>query len=299
MKDEKSSNNYTKVSKAALDKVNPDSSIRKALQKVLIASNTRDISRQECFLLLSKKHDFVTFSLATRNCSVAGGRSVPIQHLKTDDSKLTKDDGYFETYCNREKDPNFQRQCEEYEEDPQAYRKKAHKNYATVSHPKETTLHEYLAFHEKNWHLSNTEHIPVVSPKFLRVPKSNQKQWHELYCRARLLQFKPGATPANLLSAECDTFAKAMKEFIKDDPACPNLLKEEFSEAQVEEKTKSKEDGDDANQDDEEYDENGEDDGEDDDANGNGGGQDNDAMDAVFPDLFPGDNSNTNFLHNF
>ena len=74
MKEEVASNSFTKVAKAAIDSVNPQSETRKALQKVLMAANTRDISRQECFLIMLNQHDFVKFSSTLRYCSLTGGR---------------------------------------------------------------------------------------------------------------------------------------------------------------------------------------------------------------------------------
>ena len=55
MKEEKSSLSYTKAAKVAVDKTNEEVETRKCLQKILISSNTRDVSRQECFLMMSKK----------------------------------------------------------------------------------------------------------------------------------------------------------------------------------------------------------------------------------------------------
>ena len=73
---------------------------------------------------------------------------------------------------------------------------------------------------------AKTEHIPYFTPHFSYVPKASMKEKYADYCRARLLQFKPGSNPDNLLT-DFQTYSEAMDDFVKTSNHCPNLLKEE------------------------------------------------------------------------
>ena len=58
-----------------------------------------------------------------------------------------------------------------------------------------------------------------------------------MYCRARLLQCKPGSNPDNLLDNPNDSEAKfadyqeALEDFCRNSVHCPSLVKEQFHEA--------------------------------------------------------------------
>ena len=67
-------------------------------------------------------------------------------------------------------------------------------------------------------------------------PKSSRKPQFETYCRARLLQFKPGANFDNLLdTADPDIkfadYQEALANFIENSVHCPSLVKEQFNDA--------------------------------------------------------------------
>ena len=187
-KAEKSSLNHQKVAKAAVDDLNSDVPIRKLLQKTIMASKDRDIPRQECHLIMSPDHDYVKMSMPTKYCSLSGNKLVVMDQLADETKKLTRDTSLQEIYWKRESDPNFRTACANYDLNPDTYKSKAHKNYQTVKHPIQTTLHEFVAFHNKDWSMSKIEYVPVFNPKFLRVPKSALKELHQMHCRARLLQ---------------------------------------------------------------------------------------------------------------
>ena len=187
-KAEKSSLSHQKVAKAAVDNLNSDVPMRKLLQKTIMATKDRDIPRQECNLIMSSDHDYVKMSMPTRFCSLTGNKIVAMDQLADETKKLTRDTSIQETYWKRESDINFRTACTHYETDPDGYKSKAHKNYQTVKHPVQTTLHEFVAFHNKDWSMSKVEYIPVFSPKYLQVPKSAMKELHQKHCRARLLQ---------------------------------------------------------------------------------------------------------------
>ena len=187
-KAEKSSLSHQKVAKAAVDNLNSDVPIRKLLQKTIMASKDRDIPRQECHLIMSPDHDYVKMSIPTRYCSLTGNKLVVMDQLADETKKLTRDTSLQEIYWKCESDPNFHTACKDYEKNPDTYKSKAHKNYQTVKDPLQTTLHEFVAFHNKDWSMSKIEYIPVFNPKFLQVPKSALKELHQMHCRARLLQ---------------------------------------------------------------------------------------------------------------
>lgn len=229
MKPEVSSLQHQKVAKAAVSKLNEECSLQSALQKVLMQATKRDVSRQESYLMLSKDHDYVTFSSKIRLCSLTGGKVLQLDK-KVDDAKVTTDDGWQFKYWKRSEDPKFKEAIEAYENDPEGWKKKCHPNYDEPHHPKDVSLHEYMAFFKKDWTLDKSEHIPAFTPHFSYVPRASVKEKYEDYCRARLLQFKPGSNPENLLS-EFETYSQVMDDFIKTSTFCPNLVKEEVEEA--------------------------------------------------------------------
>ena len=101
-----------------------------------------------------------------------------------------------------------------------------------------------------------------------------------MYCRAMLLQFKPGSTPDNLLDDDIDTFNKAMKVFVED-PFCPQFVKSEFKDSQKEGEAIPSEENDNDEVADNEL-------------------SDGEEEENEYPELFPGDISELlNFLQSF
>ena len=135
-----------------------------------------------------------------------------------------------EAYWNRDINEDFLAAVAEYEKDPEAWKAMAHPNYKSPKHPRDVNLHNFVAFFNEKWRLQKTEYVPCFSPRLVKVPRSSNKTYYDIFCRTRLLQLKAGANPKNLLTDDKNTYAKAMEDFYTTEE-CPRLLKEEFEEA--------------------------------------------------------------------
>ena len=190
-----------------------------------MASAGRAISRQECSLQLNNKHGYHKLSLPVKLVSLSGEKSLDLNKLDQPDAKITRTTSMAEAYWKRETDENFLAAVALYEENPIAWKAMAHPNYRSPKHPREVSLHNFVAFFNEKWVLQKREHIPCFSPRLIKVPRSSNKVFYEMFCRTRLLQFKPGATPTNLLSEGQETYAKAMDAFVFGE--CPSLVRED------------------------------------------------------------------------
>ena len=76
--------------------------------------------------------------------------------------------------------------------------------------------------------------IPHITPNFFRPPKkSATPERYLLFLRTRLLEHKPGTTHEEIFNMEVELLESEMMSLMQTD-ACPNLVKEEFSETQTE-----------------------------------------------------------------
>ena len=229
MKEEVSSKDHQKALKAAVATCNDNQPCRKGLQKILLNSTRRDISRQEGMLLLNTDRDYIKMSRPMIPCSLVGNKRLQIKNCDLDE-KMAKDDGWQDKYFARETDENYQKACKEFEDDPDAWRALFPPNYKSPKSPQETSLHQFIAFLSKKWTPKKNECVPFCTPYFQFVPKSAKVERHEAYCRARLLQFKPGANPENLLFG-FENHKDCLEDFVKNDKNCPLFLKEDFEKS--------------------------------------------------------------------
>ena len=226
MKEEVSSTEHQKAMKAAVATINDNLPGRKGFQKILLKSTRRDISRQESMLLLNSDRDYVKMSLIIIPCSLIGNKRLEIKNCGLDE-KMARDDGWQDKYFSRETDPNFKKACQDFEKDPEAWRALFPLNYKNPKSPQETSLHNFISFFTKNWYPKKQEAVPYCTPYFQYIPKCSKKEKHEAYCRTRLLQFKPGANPDNLLTG-FENNKDCLQDFVKNDKHCPAFLKDDF-----------------------------------------------------------------------
>ena len=198
-KPEPRSADQSKIARAAASDVNVDRPARKGIQQLLLQTINREISKQECYLQLNKKHGYHKLALPVKLMSLSGQKQVLLNHLSDPDAPITKKNSMADIYWRREEDPNYQAAVAEFEADPEAWKAKAHSNWATPKHPKDVSLHLFAAYFNDNWKFHNREYIPCFSPRLKIVPRCTNLALYEMHCRTRLLQFKPGATPTNLL----------------------------------------------------------------------------------------------------
>ena len=199
------------------------------MQKVLMSASKRDVSKQETALMFSNKHDYVQFSLSMRHCSLTGNKVISTDQDKGD-AKVSQGEGYQTKYWNRLSDQKFLDAVKEYESDEKSWLDRAPKNWKSPKHPLECSLYDYNAYFTKDWKLQNHDSVPVFKPFFRNVPKRNNKERYEEFCRVRLLTFLPGSTPTNLLEG-FETCADRMDDFVKNSKFCLPLLKEEVEKA--------------------------------------------------------------------
>ena len=107
-KSELASKTYKSVAKATIAEANEDSPAIKLLQRVLFKTATRDISRQEACLMLSKKHDYVKCSLKAKSVSLLNNKRIKIE-AENPDANIVVDKNLAEIYWSRESDENYQK----------------------------------------------------------------------------------------------------------------------------------------------------------------------------------------------
>ena len=117
----------------------------------------------------------------------------------------------------------------EYEKDPVAWAKKMPPSYKNPRHPSEVSLHHFVAHFTKSWKPSRRECIPIFTPYLAHTPSVMNKPLFEQWAKSRLLQFKPGSNPKNVLG-EFPTYQEALDNFVEKDPLCPTVLKELYKE---------------------------------------------------------------------
>lgn len=227
---------HHKVLKGLSSKLNDDMTVRSGLIRTAIKANNREFSRQEAFLMASSDKEFVNFSLPSRLCSLSGNKSIQLD-IGDPNAKATNDSGFADIYHKRNEDENFKAACQKYEENPEAWVEKArkiHPSWRQPTHPKNVSLHFYLAYFKKNWELAPTEYFPIVTPHFSRNPNPNNKEGYENFCKIKLLQFKPGSNPTNVLEG-FSTHAECFADFVKNNEFCPQLMKDFYETAMLNE----------------------------------------------------------------
>ena len=230
-KEEGASHTQKKVMKAVGSKLNETSSVKSAIKSLLIQSTTREVCRQEAVMMINRNDEFMKFSLKTRRVCIGDTRRLNLD-VTNPDARAFNDSGWQVMYFNRETDTNFLNAVKRFEEDPDGWKTEAHMklpNYKNVVHPRQVNLHHYCAFFKKNWQFVNEEHFPVFSP-VLRNVNPNNKELFEDFCKYRLLQFKAGSNPSNVLEG-FGTYEDCLKDFIDKDSNCPTIVKEEYDEA--------------------------------------------------------------------
>ena len=241
-KEEGASHSQKKLMKATGSKLNENSSIRSGIQRLMIQSTTREVCRQEAVIMTNKKGEFMVFSMPSRMVCIGETRRLNLD-VTDPNARAFNDSGWQFKYFNRDDDNNFLEAVARYEKDPEVWKTKAKKklpNYKNVKHPREVNLHDFCSFFTKQWDFVREEHFPVFTP-FLREVSPNNKDLYERFCKGRLLQFKAGAKPENLLEGGFKTYAECLEDFVKNGADCPTLVKDEFKEAQMK-KAKEEED---------------------------------------------------------
>jgi hypothetical protein len=169
----------------------------------------------------------VNMSLPTRHVNLLGTKSVNLDAKVNE--KVTNKNTHHEVYFKRETDENYTKACQAFDNDPDSFKSQFLPNYSCPDHPKDVSLHIFVSFYDKNWTAASKEYVPVYTPQFLYPVKVTNVDKHELFARAKLLQFKPGANPDNLLEG-FDRYHAALVNFAAQ-PTCPLLLREQVDDS--------------------------------------------------------------------
>jgi hypothetical protein len=225
-KGENASTTYSTLCKAVIAKTNGDTSARKALQKAIIKALTRDIPRQEAFMILNRNKQLVEFSKMRRHANLTGSKVINLNGQA--DEVVVSSDSQHEHYWMRELDENYKKACLVHDADPAAYKAQFLPTYNSPQSPQNTSLHFFMAYFNKDWTASRKEYVPVFSPNYQYPPKVTNEEKYEQFARARLLQHKPGTNPDNVLG-NFDCFQEALANFACE-PECPVMLIEQMEE---------------------------------------------------------------------
>ena len=137
-------------------------------------------------------------------------------------------------------DENYKKACNAYQQDPQKWKAQLLPNYKNPKSPEETSLHLFISFFKKDWTAKKKEAMPFCTPYFQYIPTLNKPEKHEAFCRAKLLQFKPGANPKNVLG-DFETYRDCLQDFMKNSIHCPPFLEKDFLDSLDESNSKDRE----------------------------------------------------------
>ena len=185
------------------------------------------------------------YSCAKRQVSLGHNK---VLHLdkNPEDLAMSAEKSMADAYFNRTNDEKFQKLCEDYNKDPDEYYRKLKKyqpNWLTPKKPMDLNMHDYVAFFNKNWSMSTTEHFPDFRPGFKKTPNKVQKERFERWATTKMLIYTPGAHPDTILDGFA-TVEEAMKDFVENSGFCPNHIKDEWEIANEDKECKN-EDSDD------------------------------------------------------
>ena len=227
-KAEKSSSDYHATTKATIAEANENSTARATLQRALIRSTTRDVSRQESALLLHRKHELTNCSLKFKHVSLIGENKLVNVDADDVNRKLSDNQNMAQTYWAREQDENYHTAVQKFQNDREAYVKSFSPKWKSPKDPQQVCLHEFISFFDKNWRGSSDEYVPLCSPFFTKPPPNIKKAHtaYELFCKASILEFKPGANPKNLLDGTFSFYRQAARKFAFSTDMPPNVYED-------------------------------------------------------------------------
>ena len=96
----------------------------------------------------------------------------------------------------------------------------------------ESGLRQFVTHLKKNWMLKETKTFPVFTPVQKFAIKKNSKSY-ENWCKLTLLAEKPGCYITNV-GNDFESFEEELKHFVQHSEFCPQLIKQEYEESQLE-----------------------------------------------------------------
>ncbi len=231
MKKEQSSSEFKKLTKSCIANANQDKPIKKTLQSTLMKLQTRDISSQEAAFLNCKDRKLVVCSLKERHVNLTGKKSIRLEP-KTLGDAVTSNCTFHEVYWDRETNKKFLDACKAYETNEAFIKGLFHPKYKEPRHPRDVSLHLYLAFYNKDWTPSKEQFCPTYTPSYREPVNKSKEARHEEWCKMQLLIFQPGANEQSVTeafnAADDVTYSSLLAEFVETSEFCPGVLKDDY-----------------------------------------------------------------------
>ena len=186
-----------------------------------------DMGKPEAIKIISQR-PFVDYSRPVVYVNCTDKRRVNVELYQagvTEAPALNKN--HADKYWLREESDDYHRALERYEEDP-----------LSMLNPKTVNLYTFAGLFDKNWMYTGIWKVPVPSPLFTRWPnKAKLPEPYKECCRVKLLLFKPGVNPTNILwknlenedDGEFESLEAAMLDFATDEYSqCPKHTAKQF-----------------------------------------------------------------------
>ena len=156
LKPEETSDFFTKLKKAIAKKVDDDTPLNKAAQKVLMSClGQRNMTSNECFLI-AHGLPYVEFSQAPRIANLRGSSAAKKQ-VSSETESINEDENWQNAYWTRDNIDGYKQLCTDYE---------AGKVPCLDRHPKDISLREFMCNFTKKWRYAPANVFPHMIPTF-------------------------------------------------------------------------------------------------------------------------------------
>ena len=219
--------------------------MKKLITKIFMTYvKEHDIGKPEAIKIVSQRQ-YVEYSRKFTYVNVTDKRRLNVELYQAGVSEAPAlNKNHADIYWDRHNSANYQRALEKFDENPQG-----------MLNPESVNLFTFAGLFEKNWKYTGVWSVPVPSPLFTRWPnKEKLPEAYESCCRVKLLLFKPGINPMNILwkNLKCendgvfDSVEDAMLDFARDKfSQCPRHIAKQFLKQYEEAGEDCNEEGDD------------------------------------------------------
>ena len=219
MKAEKPSDAFKRIAKELLQKEGENVPTRKVFTSLLMNSIDRDISRAECALIIHYG-EYVQYSQRFEWVNLNGTKRLKQNVLSEDDLAMETID-WLHIYAEREEHTHCIELCNNYPD-----------NFKWHCHPNDISLRQFVTYFTKHWKLKDPITVPVFSPT-QKFPVNKKNKSYESWCKFILLAEKPGCYITNG-GNDFSSFEEELRDFVHYSIFCPELVKQEFEQSQLE-----------------------------------------------------------------
>ena len=143
------------------------------------------------------------------------------KNISSEDDIAMETTDWLHIYAERDENENFIQLCNNYPD-----------TFTWETHPKNISLRQFVTNFKKNWEMKNTITVPVFTP-VQKFPVKKKNKSYENWCKLTLLTEKPGCYITNV-GKEFQSFEEELKNFVISSEFCPQLIKQEYEESQLE-----------------------------------------------------------------